>query len=105
MELGLNGRKVLVTGASQGIGEGLAQSFAAEGCELFLVARSAERLDRIAAGLRARHGVEAHVLAEDMTAPSAIARVAEFAGEADIACASPKPARHSTRERRRCLRR
>lgn len=84
MELGLNGRKVLVTGASQGIGEGLAQAFAAEGCELFLVARSAERLDRIAAGLRARHGIEASVLAEDMTAPGAIARVAEFAGEADI---------------------
>lgn len=84
MELGLNGRKVLVTGASQGIGEGLAQAFAAEGCELFLVARSGERLDRIAAGLRTRHGVEASVLAEDMTAPGAIARVAEFAGEADI---------------------
>lgn len=84
MELRLNGRKVLVTGASQGIGEGLAQAFAAEGCELYLVARSAERLERIAAGLRARHGIGVHTLAADMMAPGAIAQVAGFGVDADV---------------------
>ena len=44
MDLGLKGKTVLVTGASQGIGEGVARGFAAEGCNLHLVALSEDRL-------------------------------------------------------------
>jgi short-subunit dehydrogenase len=47
MDLALNGKKVLITGASQGIGEGLAQAFAAEGCDLYLLARSRDKLERL----------------------------------------------------------
>ena len=46
MELGLAGRTVLVTGASKGIGLGVAQWFAREGCHLRLVARSGDLLAR-----------------------------------------------------------
>lgn len=44
MELGLKGRRALVTGASSGLGFGCAQALAAEGVTITLVARSAERL-------------------------------------------------------------
>ena len=84
MDLGLNGRKVLVTGASQGIGEGLAEAFAAEGCELLLVARSGDKLEQVAARLHDRHGTRTRLLARDMTQPGAVDEVAAFAHDADV---------------------
>ena len=84
MDLGLKGRKILITGASQGIGEGLAQAFAAEGCELFLVARSGDKLARIAADVAQRHQIRAEFLPLDMTAPGAIAAITKFDGDADV---------------------
>lgn len=84
MDLGLKGRKVLVTGASQGIGEGLALAFAAEGCELYLVARSGEKLKRLARRLEAEHDASAHLLVCDLTAAGAVGQVLDFAGEAEV---------------------
>lgn len=84
MEMRLAGQHVLITGASQGIGEGLARSFSREGCHLHLVARSAEKLHAIAEDLRSAHGVEVDVLALDMTRPGAIADIVAWAGHADI---------------------
>lgn len=84
MDLGLTGKRVLITGASQGIGEGLARSFANEGCCVALVARSEEKLQALAGELRSAHGVQVDVLALDMTRPGAIADIVAFAGHADI---------------------
>ena len=47
MNLHLNGLKCLVVGASKGIGKAIATSFAAEGTELVLVARSKDLLDSL----------------------------------------------------------
>ena len=67
--------KVLVTGASQGIGEGAARAFAAEGCDLVLVARDADRLATLAASLRADFHVTVDVLVLDLTPADALERL------------------------------
>ncbi|WP_137924886.1 SDR family oxidoreductase [Cupriavidus sp. 2SB] len=84
MELGLKGRTVLITGASQGIGAGLARAFGSEGCDLRLVARSTEKLAALSEELRAVQGVAVEVLPVDLTQVGAIERVAEFAGDVDV---------------------
>ena len=57
MDLGLNNKKVLITGASQGTGEGLAVAFAREGSDLKLVARDESRLAALADSIRERFNV------------------------------------------------
>ncbi|MET0529925.1 MAG: SDR family oxidoreductase [Microvirga sp.] len=84
MDLGLSGKKVLITGASQGIGEGLARAFAEEGCDVHLVARSADRLETIKAEILAKHPVNVTIQPLDMTQKGAIAQVVEAAGDIDI---------------------
>ncbi|AUL13903.1 SDR family oxidoreductase [Bordetella bronchiseptica] len=84
MDMKIAGQRVLITGASQGIGAGLAQAFAAEGCHLALTARSADKLQALAQDLRGRHGVQVDVLPLDMTQPGAVDQVAAFAGDIDV---------------------
>ena len=66
---------VLITGASSGIGMGLAKLFAADGSDLVLVARREDRLNELAEKLKSEHGIEVHVLPKDLskkTAPKEI---------------------------------
>lgn len=58
MAVDLDGKNVLVTGASSGIGHACAEAFAERGCRLLLAARRKDRLDELASTLRARHEVE-----------------------------------------------
>src|SRR5580658_1838780 len=50
MDLGLEKRRALVTGASRGLGRAIASALAAEGADGVAVARSLERLNELVAG-------------------------------------------------------
>jgi NAD(P)-dependent dehydrogenase (short-subunit alcohol dehydrogenase family) len=84
MELGLRGKTVLITGASQGIGLACARAFAAEGCDLHLAARSAGKLEAARDDIagRFRVGVSVHPL--DLSSHAAMASLAAAAGDVDI---------------------
>lgn len=63
--------RVLVTGASAGIGAALARVHAEHGWDLVLTARRETALEDLAAELRAAHGVEADVIVADLALPEA----------------------------------
>ena len=62
----LNGRVVIITGASSGFGEHAARLFSREGCQVVLAARRLEKLEVLAGEIRAKGG-EALPIATDVT--------------------------------------
>lgn len=74
----------LITGASDGIGRALATRIAAQGINVVLVARSAGRLQMLAAELTAAHGVETVVLPTDLAVPDAAGDVEDLTEPLDI---------------------
>lgn len=74
MELGLNGKVALVTGASKGIGLAVARSLAAEGARVALVARNAPALAEAVRSIEERGG-EAVAVPGDLTRLEEVERV------------------------------
>ena len=96
MDLNLDGRVVIVTGASKGIGYACAEAFAAEGAKVALVSRSQANLD--AALARFPRGRSAPIaIAADMTSYEAaeemVARVEQTLGEIEVLVNSAGAAR------------
>ena len=84
MDLGISGKRALVTAASRGLGRGCAEALAAAGVHLVLNARGAEALEATAARIRALHGVRVEVVAGDITDDAARAEVLRVAAGVDI---------------------
>lgn len=88
MDFGLKGKTAVVCGASAGIGRAVAEALAAEGCNLYLVARREEILAEVTGDLRRRFGVRASFGAADLSrnedCSAVLKDVAEGLGGADI---------------------
>ncbi|MFM7349336.1 MAG: SDR family oxidoreductase [Erythrobacter sp.] len=65
MDLGIRGRRALVNGGSAGMGRGAALALAREGCEVFVSARGAERLERTCRDIAKETGVKVQPLVAD----------------------------------------
>jgi NAD(P)-dependent dehydrogenase (short-subunit alcohol dehydrogenase family) len=68
----LEGRRVVVTGASRGIGATIAGELARGGASLGLVARNAERLEEVARAVAAEHGAKVVFRVADVTDRAAV---------------------------------
>jgi 3-oxoacyl-[acyl-carrier protein] reductase len=82
MDLGLEGRVALVTGASRGIGLGIARELAAEGAAVAISSRSPERIESAAAEIGARPYV--HDSADLDAAPHLVERVEADLGPLEV---------------------
>ena len=63
MDLGLKGKRALVLSSSRGLGRGIAEALAAEGADVLLTARTAERLNEAVAAINARGQGRAYAFA------------------------------------------
>jgi 3-oxoacyl-[acyl-carrier protein] reductase len=75
MDLGIKGKRALVTASSKGLGRGCAEALAEAGVDLVLNARGAEALHATADALRARYGVSVQAVAADITTDAGRAEV------------------------------
>jgi NAD(P)-dependent dehydrogenase (short-subunit alcohol dehydrogenase family) len=84
MDLGLEGRRVLVTGGSQGIGYALAKGFLAEGASVVIAARTEARLQSAVEELSKTGAGRIKAKSVDLTQPGAAAALADEYSDTDI---------------------
>ncbi|MFS1291988.1 SDR family NAD(P)-dependent oxidoreductase [Pseudomonas piscis] len=82
MELNLTGRTALISGASSGIGAGVARVLAQEGVRIAITARQPDRLQEVAAHIEAAGATAPIVISADVTNASDVAHIAAEAARA-----------------------
>ena len=82
--MNLTGKRVIVTGGSDGIGRHICLKLADQGCAIAIVGRNQARLDAVVAECKARGAAEARAYAADLTAAAieqaAAAMLDDFGG-------------------------
>lgn len=76
--------RVLITGASSGIGEALAIRAASRKHDLVLVARRQDRLNDLSSQLKSAHNIEVEILIADLTVKDQLSKVVARIGQGDI---------------------
>ena len=89
MDLGLKGKKAIVTAASRGLGLATARSLAREGVNLTINARSPDALEVAAQEIRDDFGVEVKTVAADFNEASRRDTLIETSGPPDILVNNP----------------
>ena len=84
MDLNLSGRTALITGGSRGIGFGVAQVLATEGCHLHLTSRNAADLDAARSKILAAHRVNVTCHALDLGVSENARKLAQACRDVDI---------------------
>ncbi|MGB3147893.1 MAG: SDR family oxidoreductase [Paracoccaceae bacterium] len=84
MDLGIRGKRALVTAASKGLGRGCAAALAEAGVDMVINARGAEALEETARELARQYGVKVTPVAADITTEAGRAQVQAAAGPIDI---------------------
>lgn len=105
MNLGISGKLALITASSGGMGRNIAHALAAEGANVLLFARTADKLQAVADEIAGQHGVKAHAVAGSMLVAEDVQRLATAAtdqGGVDIAVLvtgrPPNPLRDTLQE-------
>lgn len=92
MDLGISGRRALVTGASSGLGLSTARALAANGVSVVISSRSATKLREAAATIITTDGATVHTIVADVSdldrATSVVAEASELLGGIDILVAN-----------------
>src|SRR5438552_3923763 len=84
MDLHLDGKNVLITGGSKGIGRAAAEVLAGEGCNLVLVARTQKDLDAAKAALLTKFNIRVETVAADLSEGRNVDRLAREFPDIDI---------------------
>lgn len=84
MDLGIAGKRALVSASSKGLGLGCAEALAEAGVDLVMNARTQETLDAAVDSIRSRFNVSVSGIAADITGEAGRAEVLEAAGAVDI---------------------
>ena len=84
MDLGIAGKRALVCAASKGLGRGCAQALADAGCDVTIVARTADVLQRAADEIGAKAGRPVRSVACDITTPEGRAAALAAVPDPDI---------------------
>ena len=100
MDLGIKGRRAIVTGGSSGIGFETARQFLEEGVRVLITGRNQQKLEKARNDLTGRTGGEVHAIVADMpptttttkASPMATRSVARLAGSRATWSAPPNPA-------------